>query len=356
MILFVTLSISGCFNMYNEADEDMGNEYRFYLAVSANTYVYIFSMDSNSNITLVDRFACGGYPSGNGKYMAAHPNGNFLYVGDYASNSILMYSVSSDGRIAPLTPSSISFSGTPGQLVIHPMGNSLFLNNNNGSSNVLYKYIINADGTLSSTPSSTTTALTSRKRIAMDPSGEFIYVLTPQVGSNNYIEKFRTSDLTSVGSVTFLIPNVSYTSWDLKIHPNNQYIYVVAEDGIRTYTTSLQYVDIYAIGVSNSAVLTFNTNGKYLYCSQSFQVTSFALNSNGTLSNQGSVTGSSSSYFDAVFSPSSNCLFIAIYGPTAARVDSYSLDSNGLAVSRSTIYTGTNDDLYGLAIIKKKIK
>ena len=226
-----------------------------------------------------------------------------------------MYSVLPNVNLVPLTPSSISFTGNMGQLIIHPSGSSLFIPNNSGTSNVIYKYNINNDCSLSSSPISFTTAIAKSKRIAIDPSGEFLYVLTPQVdgaGSNQYIEKFSTNNLSLIDSITFFMA-ANLTSWDLKIHPNNQYIYIAAEDGIRTYTTDLQYVDLYSVGMSNRAVLTIHNKGKYLYCTQGSSLYYFSIESNGTVANQGSIVGSSSSYMDGIISPLIQIVYLLVY-------------------------------------------
>ncbi|MBI3927512.1 MAG: beta-propeller fold lactonase family protein [Armatimonadetes bacterium] len=77
-------------------------------------------------------------------FLALHPSGDFLYVGDASTAEVFGYRIAADGGLTPTPGSPYNSSGTPRSLTVHPTGQfvyaplgntrtALFRCNNDGS-------------------------------------------------------------------------------------------------------------------------------------------------------------------------------------------------------------------------------
>ena len=104
-LLVFALTFAGCWNMYNDAMDDMDAEYKFFLALTSGF--------SDVKIATYPIFSDGGLDFNNFKsvtttagpiYPAMHPNDNFLYVPSRDTNTVLMYRTMDDGSLISIGP------------------------------------------------------------------------------------------------------------------------------------------------------------------------------------------------------------------------------------------------------------
>lgn len=137
--------------------------------------------------------------------------GNFVYIADQANNAVLPFSFNSttgaltaiSGTCAGSGPCLGVLAGTAPSVVFSPhAGNFLYVAN--ASSNDIYEFMINSDGSLSPITASTTTVPAGVGPIAMitDPTTKYLYVLANQ---GSQVIGFTVNQVT--GSLTPLSVN-----------------------------------------------------------------------------------------------------------------------------------------------------
>ena len=142
--------------------------------------------------------------------VAVAHSGNFVYVADQANNALVSFSFdSSSGALTPIAEGCPQCFGTvvgtaPSALLSPPVGDFLYAANS--SSNDIYQFVINTDGTLSplNTSPTATTIATGQGPISMvtDPSAKYLFSLANQ-GSD--IEAYTLNQVT--GQLTAITGN-----------------------------------------------------------------------------------------------------------------------------------------------------
>ena len=143
-------------------------------------------------------------PAGTSPYgMAIAPSGNYLYVSNFADNSISEYMINSDGSLQPngTVGAGLGILSAPVNLLVNNAGTYLYVANETGSTVVTYA-IDSTNGSLSLIPIDYATAANGTPYfLAMDASGNYVFVGN---NSNPQIESFsvdaNTGGLTSVAS------------------------------------------------------------------------------------------------------------------------------------------------------------
>jgi 6-phosphogluconolactonase len=159
----------------------------------------------------------------------AIPNGSsFLYVANNADDNVYAYSITSSGVPTPLpTPSFSDGAGSaPEQIAVNPGGTLLWVTN--GGNGSITFYAINT-GTGELTNNGTfTTGLNSPFGVIVDPSGDFLYVADHGAGTvNSYTINTSTGGLTLLSSVSNLGSGVpGGTPVKLALDPSGGFIYV----------------------------------------------------------------------------------------------------------------------------------
>jgi 6-phosphogluconolactonase (cycloisomerase 2 family) len=120
--------------------------------------------------------------------VAVAHSGNFVYVADQANNAVVSFSYdSTSGALTPIAETCPQCFGTnvgnsPSAVFSPPVGDFLYVANS--SSNDIYEFVINADGTLSplngSTSATTVAAGVGPISMTTDPSAKYFYALANQ--------------------------------------------------------------------------------------------------------------------------------------------------------------------------------
>jgi 6-phosphogluconolactonase (cycloisomerase 2 family) len=167
--------------------------------VSAFAITASGSLSPISGSPFPDANNSSGFASGIG--ILADPSGKFLFVGDHMAESVVTFSVSADGVLAPLaalpTPASSCGSNchnNPLRLAVDPADKFLFSSNVQAGTVSIFAI---TGGTLMSSSQATTGA--HPFGVAVDPSGKFVYVVNKSDAS---ISGFQLDSAT--GALTLL--------------------------------------------------------------------------------------------------------------------------------------------------------
>jgi len=275
----------------------------------------IFSVDTitgslNSIGTIVS--------DGNSPYaITFDPSGKFAYVANMNSNYGSIYSFdsvsgafSSIGRYASgLFPSAVTFS---------PNGNFAYVTTDISGSQTLSAYTVNsATGSLSSVNSIAAGNASTGPKMAIDPSGSYLYMVNPTIGDasgpiNGRVSAYainpNTGALSTIGTVTTGISPDS-----ILIAPSGKYLYVVyggsnAANGITNSNVVAFSIDAngvltnigtYATG-SQSTSIALDSTGKFVYVVNDGNISIFKVDAtSGALTNIGTFAGSFTSSFIA---------------------------------------------------------
>jgi 6-phosphogluconolactonase (cycloisomerase 2 family) len=133
-----------------------------------------YSIHSNGTLVSIGAVSDG---SGSGPEMIAiNPAGTFLWVTNFGNGTISAWSIGSDGALTAVQ--TISNLSGPFGLVLNSSGSILYVADNKAG--LIYTFTVNSNGTLSQSgvavPSLPTGAKGSPGLITIDPTGSFLYV------------------------------------------------------------------------------------------------------------------------------------------------------------------------------------
>lgn len=257
----------------------------------------------------------GSSPDG----VAVSPNGDYLYVTNYGSNTISAFAGGADGNIAS-TPvscsacSNTSYFSAPTGVAVSPNGKYVYVANS--ASNTVSAFTIGSGGALSFTGSYNTGA--SPERIAISPDGNYLYV---------------TNTYNSVDSVSGFIIG------------SNGTLSEVSGSACRPSSASNCFAtgsDPFGIVVGhNSSVLYVANSGS----SGAHGISAFSIGSGGVLTSDGTYATGSQPHGIAI-APSGDSLYVTNYGSNS--VSAFSIGSGGGLTSIATYATGSKP--IGIAI------
>ncbi len=143
--------------------------------------------------------------SGNGPAgMAVDPAGKFLFLAHANLNGIFAFTRDvNTGAIAAVPGSPFPAATNPFHVVVHPTGNFLYASNYNDPMGSISAYTIDPNtGTLAQiagSPFPTQSGYPGPGRLAIDPTGKFLYVgLDGTVNANNLVAAFSINSTTGV--------------------------------------------------------------------------------------------------------------------------------------------------------------
>jgi 6-phosphogluconolactonase len=185
--------------------------------------------------------------------VAVAHSGNFVYVADQANNALVSFSFdSSSGALTPIAEGCPQCFGTvvgtaPSALLSPPVGDFLYAANS--SSNDIYQFVINTDGTLSplNTSATATTIATGQGPISMitDPTGKYLFSLANQ-GSDvtAYTLNQVTGELTAItgngGTISTGANPVAFVLRSDDTRDGNFWLFVSNNGGSSISTYSMQ--------------------------------------------------------------------------------------------------------------------
>lgn len=206
-------------------------------------------------------------PSTNGGVVIT-PNKSFAYIGSPAG--IRQYSISRNGVLTPLSPSSVS-EDVVNNMVISNDGNFLYATNT--GSGLLAQYSISSSGQLSPLSPRYVGPLHSNNGCAITPNGQFIYVSD----INNISIRLFTRNQSN-GQCTDMGDNFSLSAriTSFAAHPNGKYLYcldinslTLRQFSINQVNGNLTALSTPFLSFSSSApcnnMLTIRPDGNFLY-------------------------------------------------------------------------------------------
>jgi hypothetical protein len=188
--------------------------------------------------------------------VTIEPTGRFLYYIDGNGNSTTTMSarvINSDYSLANASAngSSITALGI-GQTVVDPSGRFLYVGSGAvcGANCNLYRFIINADGSLGAATATLVNTSYYFTSTAMDPLGRFI--LMSSSSTTGQLGFFPIATGTATGSVGAMVSNVGpAASYGVAIDPSGQSAFASAGGNLNSYTVNIAtgavtYVNSYA--------------------------------------------------------------------------------------------------------------
>ena len=369
IILFV-FSFSGCWNMYNETAEDIGQEYNYYLVITNNVSdgkITIVKIGEDGSLNKL--FEYTPYTTVASSYPAVHPTGNYLYVPHYngvspTDNYVVVYIINKNGSLTFLQ--AIPADG-PYAVAVHPSGQFVYFTNELTDTISMYK--VNENGTLSAIGSGSANTGDLPRGISISPSGKYLYVVNFW---DNDIFRFVINDDGSLSNsaIVFTAPSTPYPN-SIAFHANSQYSYI-------TVTDTSSNSQVYSFKIENDGTLSqidyltvtggyhFNRiathpSGQYIYVgsteSSPYSIYVCQINTvNGSLNSTPlQIFQPGSTYTDIAIHPNGKYLFNSSKGGGSVSVNSIAEDGTLTRIKTyNSAEIGAVGEAYGLALIRRK--
>jgi 6-phosphogluconolactonase (cycloisomerase 2 family) len=271
---------------------------------------------------------------GVGKYITS--NGQYVYV--LADNGLMTaYKINSDFSLSQIAGS--PFSGAPNGVAfvaVDPAGKYLFVPAPLNS--VVEPYTINAAtgaltaGNLASTPAGPLT-------VTVDPQDRFVYVAMDSGGT----ELFQLNGGALI-DVETIPPLATGKSEFVAITPNGQFAYIAdGVSGVAAYSINSSTGQLTPITSTpftagpGTSTLAITPNGKFLYAATTTGIASYSINSDGTLSANGSLLPLTPPTVVLSIEPTGAYLYAITVG--ASQVSVFGINSSGLLVQMPVVGT-----------------
>jgi 6-phosphogluconolactonase len=247
-----------------------------YATLSSANQLIAYREDPNSGV--LTQIAGSPYSVGDGAHsVVIHPSGKYLYEANPGQdeNDIWQFSIASNGSLTVTgNPASVApYASQPTILAMDPGGNYLYVMNS-GSNNLSIFSIASGSGTLSQVPNSPFPIGCSPLNMQIAPSGSFLYLTcsssTPTTLGLIVGYSLNSGQPTIIGTATStdgLNPN------GLAIDPTGTYLYVantgsntiaifsMGSTGALTELSGSPFADIY----NDPTALTLDPKGQYLF-------------------------------------------------------------------------------------------
>lgn len=213
----------------------------------AGTYAYVANFDSNRVSVFSIRsdgilfpLLLATVPVGNGpNAIAINPAGTYAYVVNYFGG-VSMFSIGTDGKLTPLSPATAPTGYDPSAIAINPAGTYAYVTNL--ASNTLSMFAIGGNGIL--TPLSPATVVTTQpSAIIINPAGTYAYVFnaTPDLVANSTISMYSINSngmLTPLATPTISL-GVPSTASSMAMDPSGNFIYLALYRGSKVLTFAI---------------------------------------------------------------------------------------------------------------------
>lgn len=336
-----------------------------YAAVPSSSEIVAFREDPNSGV--LTQLATSPITAGEAvQSVVIHPSKKFLYAANSGSNSVSLYTISSQGSLTEVTPRATTGS-VPTLLAMDTAGAYLYVANS-GSNDVSVFKIDASTGVLTSvaqfqgTTGTTAGVGTSPLNMVLSPSGSFLYI-TGQGAPNGsgFVEAFPITKGVLGAPVTGSPFLTGADPFGLAIDSGGKFLYTANKtDGTGTISEfsinangSLTQLAGSPIGQSftSPVSLLIDHSGKYLYVANqgSSNLTGFSIGSSGGLTLlTGSPFGTASNPSFIGTDASGKYLFVGNQGSTSS-VESFSLDTSTGTLTEVATYTvpGTATSIAG---------
>ena len=352
--------------------------------VNGTTYAYVTNGNSNT-VSMYSISASGELIPLSPSTIATDANGNpqsivstvinsttYVYVANYNTNKISMYSISTSGGLVPLSPSTVATdtNGNPSYISIATVNNTKYAYVTNYTTNTVSMYSISNSGILSPLSPST---------VATDTNGNPSCIVTTTINSTNYayMTNYSTNtvsmySISNSGGMVPLSPFTvtipyAYTSSCMTITNIGgiSYVYVVSQAD--DYTS---FISVFSISISGELIYLSNlsitdgvyqpqtitiitiNNTQYAYVIDSNSNTNTNVVYMYSIANDGSLTPLFHPYVFTAYSAYSlsittinNSIYAYVVNQSDNNVSMFSIDSNtGMMNLFSTVTTGNNSN------------
>jgi 6-phosphogluconolactonase len=189
----------------NNSDGTIGS-----FTVTASTSPYLTALSPLNNVAAPQQ-------------IALNPSGQVLYWVDITTD-VSSASIASDGTLSNAASTPIGSIAVFPFAAVDPFGRFLYVSNDQNST--IYGYVLNSDGTISSTPPTTiTTNLSDPQGLYIDRSGNYLYATN---NGTNQISAYSINQTTGALSALTAMPTIAtgagpiYATWD----PTKTYLFV----------------------------------------------------------------------------------------------------------------------------------
>src|SRR5215468_3603875 len=268
----------------------------------------------------------------------------FLFAAIPSSNTIVAYREDPNaGVLTQLSGSPISAGSAIEALALHPSGKYLYAANS-GSNNISQFTISSTGGLTEVTPRST--AGTSPTLLAIDSAGSFLYAMNSgSFDISVFSIDSSTGQLTPVAQSSGTTFKIGLQAMNMALTPSGNFLYVTGEEG-SPGGTSAGVIEAFPVSggvmgplpVTNSPFFTGNnplglaidSSGSHLYTAnkQDNSISTFTINSDGSLAAVGSAIGESfAAPVALLIDKSGKYLYVANQG--SSNVAAYTIASDG---------------------------
>lgn len=266
-----------------------------YVANAGGSPATVSALVSNSSTGALTSTAGSPFAAGSGSFaVTADPGGNFLYVANYFSGDISVFTISQTaGTLAALSAPAFPAELGVDAIAVDPTGKFLYAVSERSDN--LFSFSIHgtgALGSLSGSPLSIDPAETASSAIAIDPSGKFLFTATQDsltAGLYVFTRNVTTGALSPLG-VPLAIDHGAHA---ITTDPAGKFVMVVSSGSSTLFgtisvfslnTTSGSLTPVagspFHTGVDPSSV-TVDPTGKFVYVANTSDATvsAFTLNS-----------------------------------------------------------------------------
>ena len=269
-----------------------------YVTASGTSEIQAYAMDGSGNLTAVGgKVATGTLPH----HVNVDPAGRFVYVSNHDSSFVSGWRINSDGSLDPMNPatgSPVTTDVNPHSSVIDHTGNFLYVVSGIGASTVKAYSIDTSTGATRGIP-------------------------TPISGTNSWAAGTH--------------------GHNVAISPNNQFLYVAAEDSgevhaySRDTTTGALTPRNVMTGMPLCTAVTVSNDSRFVYAAYSNAVDAFSIAGDGSLTRIGTFStnnfGFGSEPHSVTIHPNGQTLYTANLNPNPGRVSVFRVDTNTGALS-----------------------
>jgi 6-phosphogluconolactonase len=225
------------------------------------------------------------------------PSGHYAFVGNKFASTVSVYLIGTDGTLSQINASPFPAKGVSA-LAINPAGTLLYATNSGPDTVTGFSV---AGGTLTALAQGPVGVGTNPASASTDPTGTFLYI--GNLNSNNvsgFTINSSTGALTAISGSPFSVPSAA--SW-VTVDPNplDKFVYVTGllpDSAISTFSFDPMTGVLTAVGtpftsgLSNPAVIAFNSAGTFAYTANYGSGTVSAFSVNGTTGTLTQLAGS----------------------------------------------------------------
>jgi 6-phosphogluconolactonase len=267
-ISMYSISISGQLVPFMPSSVTTGNTPYYIITPNVNgtTYAYVtngndstismYSVSTSGELVPLTPHTVATDASGNPQFIISTiiNSTTYVYVANYITNKVSMYSVSTSGGLVPLSPSTVATdtNGNPNYIAIATINSNQYAYVTNYNTKTVSMYSISASGGL--VPLSPST-------VATDINGNPISIITTIINGTNYAYVINTNNYTVY---KYSISNSGILSLSSINNSFGTYITAMAITTINS--VSYAYIGLFSDG-PNISIYSISTSGELLYSS-----------------------------------------------------------------------------------------